>query len=347
MNDTALQLPPATIEPSLWRAWFYLVRLSWQRQARAHQMVWIALALLVFAIVFVGLNTALNRWDLHNRRWPPGTQPAGKVELSQWKLHNLPLPANGEPREVSYTGDAADAVQLWFWMSPFGLGGVPRANPILAAYQATLNQMSLKIYVFVYNIVFFIFLNFLLPLWSMSFAMEAMGGDREGNNLIWLLTRPLPRPAIYVGKFVAMLPWTLALNLGGFGLMCLAGGRPGRETFALLWLSVLCGSLAFSSLFFFIGVFFRRPAIVSIVYTFFLEIILSKMPGYLNRISLTFYTKCMMYAAVQRHGIEPQRTDVFPVVSGSTACAVLLSASIVFVLLGMFWFARKEYHEIS
>jgi hypothetical protein len=322
MNDTALPTAVSVVEPSLWRAWFYLVWLSWQRQLRARQMVWIALALLVFAVVFVGLNTALNRWDLNNRRWGP----------------NRPEFTNREK---------ADGMQKLLWGVPFDLGAVPRVSPIAGAFQLALNSPSLKVYVFVNNIVFFIFLNFLLPLWSMSFAMEAVGGDREGNSLIWLLTRPLPRPAIYLGKFVAMLPWTLALNLGGFGLMCLAGGRPGRETYLLLWPSVLCGSLAFSALFFFIGVFFRRPAIVSIVYTFFLETILSKMPGYLNRVSLTFYTKCMMYGPVERHGIEPQRTDVFPVVSASAACAILLCAAVFFVLLGMFWFARKEYHEIS
>src|SRR5262249_27154724 len=115
----------------------------------------------------------------------------------------------------------------------------------------------------------------------------------------------------------------------------------------VLWPSVLCGSLAFSSLFFFFGVFFRRPAIISLVYTFFLEIIVNLMPGYLNRASLTFYTKCMMYGPVQRHGIEPSRTDIFPVVSAGAACWVLLGATVAFLVLGMLWFARKEYHEIS
>ena len=35
-----------------------------------------------------------------------------------------------------------------------------------------------------------------------------MGAEREGSSLVWLLTRPLSRPAIYLAKFVALLPWS-------------------------------------------------------------------------------------------------------------------------------------------
>ncbi len=149
-------------------------------------------------------------------------------------------------------------------------------------------------------IVFSIFLTFLLPLWSLSFATEALGGERESNSLIWLLTRPLPRPAIYLAKFVALLPWSLGLNLGGFGLLCLAAGQPGAMAFRLYWPAVLWATLAFSALFYLMGAFFRRPAVVAIVYAFFLEVIFGNMPGYLKRISIGFYTRCMMFEAAQR-----------------------------------------------
>ena len=278
MNDTALPTTePAVSEPSLWRAWFYLVWLSWQRQLRARQMVWIALTLLAFAVIFVALNTLQGRWDLRNRRWPQGDLDGLRRE--------------GRERQRTIPVQSCPCNQL---------GVVRHAEPDhRGSVQLVLQRFSLQVYVFVNAIVFGLFLNFLLPLWSMSFATEALGGDRESNSLIWLLTRPLPRPAIYLAKFVAMLPWSLALNLGGFGLLCLLAGPPGRETFKLLWPAVLCGALAFSSLFFLIGAFFRRPAIVAIVYTFFLESILGNMPGYLKRVSINFYTRCMMYDALE------------------------------------------------
>jgi len=188
-------------------------------------------------------------------------------------------------------------------------------------------------------------LNFLLPLWSLSFATESIGGDRENRNLIWLLTRPLPRWSIYLAKFVAVLPWTLGLNVGGVGLLCLAGGEPGRQTFAVCWPAIVSGTLAFTSLFLLIGTYFRRPAVVSIVYSFFLEIILGNMPGYFKRASIGFYMRCMIYETVKPKGILPY--DMFLPVEGTTALLVLLVATAALLALGMVVFSRTEYHEVS
>ena len=47
---------------SAFRAWAYLVWFCLRRQARARQMVWIALGLLAFTAISVALNTAADRW---------------------------------------------------------------------------------------------------------------------------------------------------------------------------------------------------------------------------------------------------------------------------------------------
>ena len=82
-----------------------------------------------------------------------------------------------------------------------------------AAYRATLDQTAF--WVFSNGVVFALFTGFLLPILSLSFATEALGGEREDNSLVWLLTRPLPRPAVYLAKFTALLPWSIGLNVGG------------------------------------------------------------------------------------------------------------------------------------
>src|SRR5262249_31104387 len=145
----------------------------------------------------------------------------------------------------------------------------------------------------------------LLPIWSLSFATEALGGERESRSLVWLLTRPMSRPAIYAAKFVALLPWTLGLNLGGFAVICLAAGAPGRLALQLYWPAVAGASLAFCAMFHLMSAIFRRPAVIAIVYSFFLETILGTMPGYMKRISISFYTRCLMFDAAQTVGLEP------------------------------------------
>ena len=109
---------------------------------------------------------------------------------------------------------------------------------------------------------------------------------------------------------------------------------------------MLWATLAFSALFYFMGAFLRRPAVVAIVYAFFLEVIFGNMPGYLKRISIGFYTRCMMYEAAGDFGVQPERPDIFLPVDGTTALAVLVGLTVALLAIGMVVFSRAEYREI-
>ena len=367
---SALRTPNS---PSAWRAWCYLVWLSWQRQMRARQMVWIAVGLLAFTAAIVTVNTVGGWWDMHNWRTagavlgggPPPPPPlpdenvrslllglprvpgVGAVEFAalgaMHVLHDNPPPFTPPPpqrRKLSTSLDHTEAVLLALPRPP----GVPALDLAAAeAAQSLLDQSPFL--VFTNNFIFTVFLPFLLPLLSLSFATEALGGDREANSLVWLLTRPMARPAIYLAKFAAMLPWSLCLNIGGFALLCLLAGAQGKEALRLFWPAVVWATLAFSALFFLIGAFFRRPAIVAIVYSFFLETILGNMPGYLKRVSINFYTKCMMYEAAEPYGIAPDRPHVFLPVDAATALVVLVTLTLLLVAVGIAIFSRVQYQD--
>src|SRR5205807_5394759 len=124
----------------------------------------------------------------------------------------------------------------------------PAGKAIASAYFASHSAILVEsdFLVFTRGFVFLLFFSCLVPLWSLSFATEALGGERESQSLIWLLTRPLSRPAIYLAKFVALLPWSVGLNVLGFALLCLAGGPPGRLALQLYWPAVVWATLAFS-----------------------------------------------------------------------------------------------------
>jgi ABC-type transport system involved in multi-copper enzyme maturation permease subunit len=192
-----------------------------------------------------------------------------------------------------------------------------------------------------------LFFGFLLPLWSLSFATEALGREREARNLVWVLTRPLSRPAIYLAKLVAVLPWCLGLNLGGFTLICLAGGATGREVLAVYWPAVLGGAVAFCSLFHLMGAWFRRAAVVAVLYSFFIESFLGSMPGYWKRASISFYTRCLMFESGAGYNVQPRNRDIYLPVDGPTAWAVLATATLVFLVVGMWIFSRSEYLDLS
>jgi ABC-type transport system involved in multi-copper enzyme maturation permease subunit len=301
---------------ALVRAWFYLVWLSWQRQARVRQMVWIALGLLVFSAAFVSIQTASGRWDMHNWRWRDGQ---------------------------TYRHWVNNAQQTTLALPPFSPTNASLNLAAFGAAQAVLDQSPFR--VFTNGMILAVYLSFLLPIWSLSFATEALGGERESNNLIWVLSRPIPRPAIYLARFVALLPWCFALNLGGFALLCYLAGPPGRQALDLFWPVIVWTTLAFAALFHLLGAVFRRPAVVAILYVFFLEIILNLMPGYLKRFSISFYARCMMFDVAEDLGIQPDSPSVFLPVTGPTALAVLLGLTAGLLVLGTILFTRTQYQD--
>jgi ABC-2 type transport system permease protein len=281
-------------------------------------MVWIAIGLMTFAASLVAINTAAGRWGMHNRRYP-GRNGFTFVEWID----------RGEiATSISHPNATGQAV----------------SNAVFGSARALLNESPFL--VFSRELVFSIFLSFLLPMWSLSFATEALGGDREHNSLVWLLTRPMSRPAIYLAKFVALLPWSIGLNVGGFAVLCLAGGQPGALALRLFWPAVLWTTLAFTALFYLMGAYFQRPAVIAIVYSFFLETLLGNMPGYLKRVSIGFYARCMMFEAAQNHGVQPEKPSVFLPVDGTTAMLVLAGLTVGLLVVGSLLFSRSQYHEI-
>jgi len=332
MNPSATAVPgefSVTLSPcqpvtvSRTRAWCYLVWLSFRRQARVRQMVAIALGLMAIAVVLTAVNTAAGRWGMQHRRWPPGQGPT----YEEWLTYAGRYEAREELALVLGAGSA----------SPSG-GLVP--DPVVAAWRAVLARPDVLVFS---QVLFSIYVSFLLPLWCLSFATEALGGEREAGSMVWLLTRPLPRPLIYLGKFLALLPWSLGLNLGGFALVCLAAGRPGVVALRLYWPAVFWATLAFSALFYLIGSAVRWPAVVAVVYSFFLETILGNMPGYLKRVSIGFYTRCMMFDVAAGYGVRPEKPSVYLPVDGTTALLVLVGVTVALLAIGMIHFSRREY----
>ncbi len=326
MSETAI--PPE--QPSAWRAWWALVRLSLARQARARQMVVLAVGLAVLTTLIVGYLAALGRFGMSHWRHPRGAGPTFPAVADQAQL-------------LTSVATHADAGGLGVSMAVVGAfrvlvtAGVRdgRGEPVAGA----------GFYIFSRGVVFLVVLTFLLPLWSLSFATEAIGGEREGGGLMWTLTRPIPRPMIYLARWVALLPWAIGLNLGGFAAICLAAGPPGRLALALYWPGVLWATLAFASLFLLIGAAFRRPAVVALIYSFCLEMVLGNMPGYLKRVSVSFYARCVMFERASEYGMEAEKPAVFLPVDGLTAQLVLIGAAVGLLALGMWVFSRAEYQS--
>jgi hypothetical protein len=329
-HRVALQTSSHIPHPSsLLRAWCYLVWLCFMRLARLRQMVVIALGLLALTATIIGLTTL-----------------AGHSGMEQWHWRWQPPPHVPHQPVMRMTFEqTAHAMMLLSRAVPAPLPAAALQDAVAGASEFALKES--RFYLFSSWLVFSLFLGFLLPILSLSFATEALGGEREGGTLVWLVTRPLPRSSIYLAKFVGLLPWSLGLNLGGFALICAVAGAPGILALRLYWPAVLGGTVAFCALFHLMGACFRRAAVVALVYSFFLETILGAMPGYMKRISLSFYTRCLVYSAAGPYGLRPEKPSIYLPVDRMTAWSVLWGVTAVLLILGMVVFARSEYQDLA
>jgi ABC-type transport system involved in multi-copper enzyme maturation permease subunit len=334
--------------PSPARAWCVLVAQSFQRHWRVRQMGWVAVGLLSVCLLVVGLITARpGGWGLPERNVRRGVtyiQYADQLLPDyRYRLQRYEDPPPGptprgvrrpHPAEIPHPLDPTrDALQSLILAIP---AVVLRSEKFLGDFAF----MTFSRWVMLVT-----YLLFILPLFTLSYASQAFGAEREERTLIWLLTRPMPRSAIYLAKFVGTLPWCLAFSLGGFVALCLAGGDQGRTALRLYWPAALAGTVAFAALFHLIGAVFRRPVVVGLVYVFFFEALVGALPGSLKLLSLTFYTRCLMYNEASAAGYPVEMLEVTGVVSDTTAWVVLLVAAVGLTGLGTWLFARGEHRD--
>jgi len=186
-----------------------------------------------------------------------------------------------------------------------------------------------------------------VPLAALFHATALVADEVEGRTLTYLLTRPLERPAILLGKFAAYLATTLSVALPAvvatFFLFATAPGLPGvgasvPDLFRDLGAMAL-GLLAYGALFTLLGVALRRPVIPGLLFLFGWEL-LANLPGYLPRLTLTAWLRSLVRHRPAQEGLSELFGQVLP---AGLSLAVLVVASAVFLAAAVFVFARREY----
>jgi ABC-2 type transport system permease protein len=330
------------VTPSAFRAFYVLVIQSFQRLWRVRQMGWVSLGLMTIVVGCVlFLTVSPQGWDLPERR-----AFRGAVTIRQYYEMKL-LPNRYDT--TRYDRKTFPQIEAYEVPAPFDPVKNSIQTLILTVPHAVLHSgefvRAWGFMHFTWWVVLGAYLGFVLPLFTLSYATAAFGTDRESRSLVWLMTRPIPRSGIYLAKFLGALPWCLVFGLGGFVLLCLAGGEYGRRSLAMYWPAAAAATVAFSAMFHLIGAIFRRPVVVGLVYVFFFESLVGSLPGSLKLLSLTFYARSLMYNAAASEGYPVDMLDVPQAVSTTTAWCVLSLATVLLTAFGMWLFARLEYRD--
>ncbi len=197
------------------------------------------------------------------------------------------------------------------------------------------------------------FCRFFLPIITLTLGTAVIGDDREDKTLVYLSIRPISRWSLYLAKLLGALPLALGISLGAvFGLCAAAsvcGGLP-LPLSEVVWMflpTIALGTIAYLAFFGWLGAVFRNATLIGVAHVFLVEFFMGQVPGVLKRISISFYIRCMLYDAGSGHGLKPRNTAIFQPVEGDEAAASLLAAAAVFLALGMYWFSRREYRDLT
>jgi ABC-2 type transport system permease protein len=344
--------------PSPLTGFLVLVAHSFKRHWRVRQMGWVSLGLLGLTVTWVAAVTlSAAGWRLEDRR----SRRFGGLSYREYGEQLLPTSrykalgaelAGARPSIHSYRPPDPDSVRLAHPVeTPTPLDPTADAlrSLLLSVPHAVLSSEKFsRDWAFTHytrSVPLGAFVGFVLPLFTLAFASGALGTERESRSLVWLLTRPLPRPAIYLATFLGALPWCLLFGVGGFAALCLAGGDLGREAFAAFWPAAAGGTVAFAALFHLVGATVRRPVVVGLVYVFFFEALVALLPGSLKLLSLSFYARSLIYNEAVDAGYPGAMLEVPDAVSAATAWAVLAAATCSLLLVGAWRFGRTEYRD--
>jgi hypothetical protein len=142
----------------------------------------------------------------------------------------------------------------------------------------------------------------IVPLVALILGSAAVAEEVEERTITYLFTRPVPRAAILLGRWLALaLILSVILWLSAWAVFeildRLVPVYAERQSPELRWRLVqviVLGGVVYSAVFAAAGAFFKHPIIVGLGYTFAIEGFLANLPGGNPSLTIQFYLKSFL-----------------------------------------------------
>jgi ABC-type transport system involved in multi-copper enzyme maturation permease subunit len=186
--------------------------------------------------------------------------------------------------------------------------------------------------------MWFLFLRFIVPVLGIFYGTALMADEVEDKTITYLFTRPIPRSAVLIGKYLAYLASTVLIVLPSvmlvYFLVVPIGGGSIAATFPTLLrdLVLLAAGLAvYGALFAAVGAWIKRPVLFGIFFAFGWENFALALPGYVKRFSVAFYTQSLVPHAMPQDNLvsilqSMFKDNVSALQAGLTLVAMLVVA---------------------
>lgn len=140
-------------------------------------------------------------------------------------------------------------------------------------------------------------IHFLVVFVTLFYGTALVSEEVEGKTITYLFVRPIPKPVIMLGKFLALSWISVMLVLPTVVLSYLilylrSDLRPFFEDMPLLGKDmgiVFLALMAYGALFSLIGAWLKHSILAGLVYAFGWEGIISYLPGFTRKLTVTHY----------------------------------------------------------
>ena len=199
--------------------------------------------------------------------------------------------------------------------------------------------------------IWWLYIRFIVPVLGVFYGTSLIADEIDDKTITYLFSRPIPRSAVLVGKYLSYLACTILLVLPSvvlvyFLVVPINGGQIGGEFPALVTdLGMLAAGLAaYGSVFALVGARLKRPLVVGLVFTFGWETGVLLFPGYLKRLTVMYYLQALVPHAMPQDSAVNVLMQMFQEVP---TVAVSLGGLAVITVVAL-WLAgraveRREY----
>jgi ABC-2 type transport system permease protein len=197
--------------------------------------------------------------------------------------------------------------------------------------------------------IWMLFLRFAVPILGVFYGTALMADEVEDKTITYLFTRPIPRGAVLVGKYLAYLACTSLVVLPSvmlvYFLLIRFNEIPGTFPQLVTDLGLLfIGLAAYGALFAFVGAFFKRPLVIGLVFVTGWEQTAMALPGYMKRFTVAYYLQALVPHSMPSDGVISILQGVFRDTPPAAISLFWLSFYVVvFLYLAARTVDRKEY----
>lgn len=158
--------------------------------------------------------------------------------------------------------------------------------------------------------IWFMFLRFIVPILGVFYGTALIADEVEDKTITYLFTRPIPRAAVLLGKYLAYLASTVLIVLPSvmlvyFLLVPIGGGSIAATFLTLLRdLGLLALGLAvYGAVFAAVGAWLKRPVLFGLFFALGWENFALALPGYLKRFTVAYYTQGLVPHAMPQDNL--------------------------------------------